>query len=242
MPEELGCRIKAAGAAGGAALAILAGNSRALWPHFVTACARDPSLLGHTNPLYAYIHAAVESALTACCGGAARPRVYWSHLPANDLEGGGKFVAMQRMAACAGLAFLDHAAHLSLHPVYGPWISLRCVILFDDLEYDVGPQPQPLPNPLDERAQLAVSAAMVAALHSSGLGTQGGEVEDAGEAKPSMAAVRESWQNWVVVRDAPYPDHPFRYYDDQIRYHYTSQRQVLEEAVLEHRRSLQGPS
>ncbi|CAN0351537.1 unnamed protein product [Phaeothamnion confervicola] len=43
----------------------------------------------------------------------------------------GRLVAVQRMAVVAGLCFLDPGTHLCVHPVYGPWLAFRAVLLFD---------------------------------------------------------------------------------------------------------------
>lgn len=53
----------------------------------------------------------------------------------------------------------------------------------------------------------------------------------AGAAPPSREAVRARWRQWVAVRDAPCPGHPWRYSDLQIRYHYTADRAVLKAAL-----------
>ena len=65
-----------------------------------------------------------------------RHRIYWSHQRTPDLEGGGEHVAFQRMAHAAGLAFLDEDSHLCIHPRFGPWFSLRCCIIFDEIPYN----------------------------------------------------------------------------------------------------------
>lgn len=97
-------------------LAIVVGNTRALWPRFCAA-RRDVA-----DPLDAYVERAVLEAIDA-----ARPDAAWTvrwghHVPAT--------VAIQRAAEVAGLAHLA-PSHLCVHPVYGPWIALRALIAFD---------------------------------------------------------------------------------------------------------------
>lgn len=41
----------------------------------------------------------------------------------------------QRAAAVAGLAYQDPVSHLCLHPKYGAWLSLRCLLVFDGIQY-----------------------------------------------------------------------------------------------------------
>lgn len=68
LPVELGARIPARGSAGQAALAVLVGNSRALWEPFLEAVAAD-SLLQHDNPLEVYMERCLTRSLAACAPG-----------------------------------------------------------------------------------------------------------------------------------------------------------------------------
>lgn len=47
------------------------------------------------------------------------------------LYSSGRVLSFQRLAHESGLAFLNPACHLCVHPVYGPWISLRAVVVLD---------------------------------------------------------------------------------------------------------------
>lgn len=61
-------------------------------------------------------------------------RCFFGH---QQLEGGsGSYVALQRCAQAIGLAHLDAASHLCLHPKYGPWFSLRAVLVFDGVKFN----------------------------------------------------------------------------------------------------------
>ena len=40
-----------------------------------------------------------------------------------------------------------------------------------------------------------------------------------------------TWLKWVAVRDAICPCHPWRYCEQQLEYHYTKDKSVLESAV-----------
>ena len=91
-------------------------------------------------------------------------RVYWSHRRTDELEGGCQYVAMQRMAHAAGLAFLDEESHLSLHPKLGSWFSLRCCVVFDDVAWEA-PAPTPLCDPLCAVTRHYVSTAIQTAIH-----------------------------------------------------------------------------
>ena len=55
-----------------------------------------------------------------------------------------------------------------------------------------------------------------------------GERRSSGDEHPTRELVRERWQRWVAVRDAPYPGHPFRYPKQMLEYHYTGNRSCLQ--------------
>jgi hypothetical protein len=103
-------------------------------------------------------------------------RIYWSHRRTDDLvagpgaqlgpAGASEHVAFQRMAHHAGLAYLDESSHLCLHPRFGPWFSLRCVVIFDNIPWGK-PQPMELPNPLPAATQMYVKMALHTAVHNT---------------------------------------------------------------------------
>ena len=65
-------------------------------------------------------------------------RIFFGHEPA-DAEGN-RFVALQRAAATAGLAYLDTTSHLCLHPKFGAWFALRAVLIFDAVKFTGEPK------------------------------------------------------------------------------------------------------
>lgn len=142
-----------------------------------------------------------------------------------------------RLAEVTGCAYNDHTSHLSLHPRYGPWFALEALIVFDGITYTGTPKPR-LPNPLSPQTELyvrtAVRSARTCSMMDPSPSVYGKKLEvDALAAE----AMRKQWPKWVAVRDAPFPGHPWRYPEAMIAYHYTSDRQVLRDAVkLFHRR------
>lgn len=119
--------------AGSDALGVLVGNTREFWDLFVDACRTDPSLMEREHPLDTFVTEAITHAAQQLPN--QPTRIYWSHVPATDLVGGAPFVAMQRLAAAVGLAYLDEASHLCLHPKHGPWFSMRALLIWDDVSY-----------------------------------------------------------------------------------------------------------
>jgi hypothetical protein len=185
-------------------LALVIGNTRALWEPFLQALRSDPALLSTAHPLYTY----TERCITRAASGLARPWcLRWSH------SGGERLVAMQRLAHAAGLAYLSES-QLSVHAEYGPWIGLRAALSID-LPGPSGPPPQ-LPHPCagcSGRCRPALERAIAAVT---------GTVDD--------AAVEQHWQLWLACRDACPTGRQYRYTDEQILYHYKKDRNQLREA------------
>ena len=198
----------AAVGAGEDALAVLVGNSRALWPAFTAAHDSDPAIGDAEHPVDTFVARAIRDAIAdasngACGRTASVVRVFDAHDTSP-----GKLVAIQRAAHVAGVAHLDESCHLSIHPTLGPWLAFRAVLVFDDVAGpDRGDVPPTPPNPLadDPIARRRVDDAFGAAL-------AGYEDPDGGR--------ETQWRRWVAVRDAVRPGHPERYGEEQVRYHY----------------------
>lgn len=177
------------------ARAIVVGNTRAAWPRLRDAVRAAPR--GAPDPLDAWVEAEVRAAAAEAARG-ARWEVRWAHaVPAT--------VAIQRAAAVAGLAYLA-PSHLCVHPVFGPWIALRAVIVLDE---DGPPAAAPpVPPPCD--CARGCAPALAEAIES---GVPAGTTE-----------LRERWRAWLAVRDACPVGHAHRYDDDQILFHYAGVR------------------
>lgn len=113
--REPGWECLAAGADRGLAVGVMIGNTRALWPPFAEAL-RGPALAGQADPLDRYTVAAIAAAFPGAPS-------YFTHQRYD-----GAFLPFSRLADAIGLAALA-PSHLVIHPVYGPWISLRAVVL-----------------------------------------------------------------------------------------------------------------
>ena len=101
-------------------------------------------------------------------------RVFWSHLPSDELAGN-KYIAIQQMAQAAGLAQLEQNSHSCVHPKFGPWIALRCALVFDNVPY-TEPQGAPRMKPLSFSTQQYIQMAMRSALRRPSV-----NLEDAGQ-------------------------------------------------------------
>lgn len=181
-------------------LAIVVGNSRALWPCFLEALRGDAALLADPDPLDRYTERCIAAAVRAL---GLEVSVRFAH------EVGERSVAMQRLAQVAGLAYLSES-HLSVHPQFGPWIGLRAALSLPVL----GPAPRaPLVHPCGGCAGRCLPAFERARQAMRGQLTE--------------EAARNHWQTLLACRDACPTGRDYRYADGQIRYHYLKDGQQL---------------
>jgi len=125
------------------ALAILVGNTKALWP--IVRCAPRGR-----DPVDAWCEAAVTEAARDL--GAS---VFYAHR-----RYGGQYLPLQRIAHQAGMLHLS-PSHLSLHPTHGPWVALRALVVTDE-SGPPGPRPEaPDPcTPCEKPCLVAMEAAL----------------------------------------------------------------------------------
>jgi methylmalonic aciduria homocystinuria type C protein len=164
--------------AGGAPLGLLIGNTRALWPPF-TAALRTPELAAEPDPLERYTERTIGDAFPGA-------RVLFGHRPY-----GGAFLPLQRLAVATGLGALA-PTQLVIHPIYGPWLALRAVVLVDG--------DPPAPAPIAPPCQCDASC-----------------LDALARAQRSAA----DWRDWLAVRERCSLQ-SWRYSDDQIRFHYVT--------------------
>ena len=121
------------------ALALLVGNTRALWAPLTAALGQDRELAADPHPLDAYV---TREVLAACRTLDVAHHIYLGHLRERDARADPTsgaaapspvrhvLVSLPRAAAAAGLASLS-PVHLAVHPEHGPWFALRALIVLD---------------------------------------------------------------------------------------------------------------
>jgi cyanocobalamin reductase (cyanide-eliminating) / alkylcobalamin dealkylase len=190
------------------ALGLVIGNTRHLWPVFIDILRKNPELLESDHPLDTYIEGALTKALaeTVSC----RYAISWAHhtTPAA--------VPVQRIAQASGLAHLS-PSHLSIHPVHGPWMALRAVVVVD-AQGSAG-EASAAYDPCTPCSKPCLDALQRALEH----GESGG------------AALRH-WESWAVVRQVCPEGVHARYDEEQLRYHYAKDGQHLRSVVLTRKR------
>lgn len=178
------------------ALGVLLGNTRALWPTFTRALQSNPSRAQPPHPLDRYVTEGVSELVAR-----ATPHetaLFFSHVtePAP--------FPIARLAERVGLCSLS-PSHLAVHPVHGPWLALRAVILVD-----VDGPDSPVPAPVSPCA--TCSAPCVAALERA-LAVSGSPLDS--------AAIAQNAPAWIAVRDACPVGRASRYDEAQLQYHYS---------------------
>ena len=178
---------------GGEALALLVGNTRALWPHLVEHLGKQDGEWG-ADPLDRWVEARIGRVVDGISG--ATETLFAHEEPPRRR-------AFARLAVHAGFAALA-SSQLLAHPRYGPWFALRAVIVIDVPGPD-GPPPRA------EAPCAGCSAPCEKAF------AQASAVAD-----PTLAPreFREGWRAWLAVRDACPIGREYRYDDEQILYHY----------------------
>ena len=141
-------------------LAVLLGNSTALWPAFLRWLAAQPDPESVTDPLDTYTASVISAAVADLTGG-ARHDIFW-------VTDSSRLVSMQRVALVSGLCYHDAETQLSIHPAFGAWVAFRAVVVLDAPAARFGDSPPPLVRCLLTDADKASARdAMAAALRAS---------------------------------------------------------------------------
>jgi len=181
---------------------LIVGNGRELWPQFTAALEAHPENRHLPHPLDHWVEGVLAESLAEC---ALAGKVLFAHRAYE-----GAFIPLQRWAEAAGALALS-PCHLSVHPEYGPWVSLRAFILLDQ-NYD-GEVLAQAKAPCDTCAAPCVAPFELAASRS--------------DSAAAGKRVTAHWQDWLAVRDACPIGRPHRYSEEQIAYHYARDRSAL---------------
>lgn len=190
--------------AGPGSLALVLGNTRALWGPFLATLRRHPSRLTRANPLDRHVEATLARAVADL---APEPSIHLGH------GSQGRSYSLQRAAAASGLVSLA-PCHLVIHHEVGLWLGLRGVLVLDL----PGPEApvHTSPSPCD-----SCQARPCLALMAQALGASAGPPR----------TIRHRWRPWLAMRDACPVGREHSYSEPQIKYHYTVDRIALAKAA-----------
>jgi methylmalonic aciduria homocystinuria type C protein len=186
-----------------ASLALLLGNTGALWPLFTARLRREPALASAPHPLDSHVESAVAAIVGAA--GSLDTASYFGHTVQP------RALPIQRLAELVGFAAIA-PSHLAIHPVHGPWIALRAVLVIDT------PGPSGEPPELVKPCPACPKPCMPCFEHA---------LEASGMLLSSQAIARHA-DAWIAVRDACPIGKASRYEPAQLRYHYQNDRSALQ--------------
>lgn len=197
---------------------VLVGNSRAFWPRFLKAL--DPSGRSFEDPLDRHVESVLRTALI----GAGHPGAWVRYSHTTEPRA----FPMQRLADASEFARLG-PAHLSVHPLHGPWIALRAVVVCRLAPGAVPEHPKPLPALCHQ-----CTAPCVIALEGANAARAAGPLQpdprsapSTGSGSPSDPRLSPDSARWLAVRDACPVGLTSRYGDAQIAYHYDKNPKAL---------------
>ncbi len=198
--------------AGSASLAVVIGNSVAMWEPFLQGLRDEPDLLEGQHPLDRW----VERRVLAAVDGLERApsSIHWVNGP------GSRSFSMQRAAVATGLVGMA-PCQLTIHRELGLWFGLRAVLVFD-LEGPV----EPLWSGAFPCEACEAKPCLPLLERALGRGVEGAEA-------PPWKGVRQRWEPWFAMRDGCPHGREHRYGERQVGYHYSKQRRFLMEALGE---------
>ncbi|KAI9106053.1 hypothetical protein DFS34DRAFT_602005 [Phlyctochytrium arcticum] len=176
------------------------------------------SLPGTLNPLDDYAAISVNDATQkALAGGSVQYEVRYPH------DTGDRFVHFQKLCALAGVAYRNPHCFLCVHPVYGPWMALRAVIVIDQDGPSLTEPWHEVPNPCPQTNSEVVE--MCARLREQVNAEDG----------PIAEALHKRTKQLIEIRDATgrYLEsvEQYRYGSLQLNYHYTKDKRFLRDAL-----------
>ena len=204
------------------ALALIVGNSKAMWPNMLRWLKSQPDPAVVKDPVDTFssevISAAISSFAAATDG---RPAIAHDMFWASDVSAA-RLVDMNRAAYVSGVCYFSDEIYLSIHPTFGTWVAFRAVVVLDIPGSQLGPGPALLPPLLTDEEKAAAKVAFAEALKASS------EVDMSVEVGMPLDIA----QKWAAMRDCVALGREYSKYDDsQSEYHYTKNPELLVAAL-----------
>lgn len=173
-------------------LGVLLGNTKNFWPLFLKYLEENPKTFELENPFDHFVEILLEDSLNQLD---IESKIKYGHI--QDPE----FLKIQKLASLIGLAYFSET-RLSIHPQFGPWFSLRAVVVFP-LSY-TGKEAHEAKNPCNDCESRCLLV---------------------------MNKKKENWKDWLAVRDSCPLGREYRFNEDQIEYHYTKNKLALKKTL-----------
>lgn len=188
--------------------AFLIGHSKKFWQPFVSGLKRDPALLQETDPIDVYTKKTVSLEMQQQEKESGED--YDLFLSS---EYGDRLISTQRVADIAGLAQLDYNTYLSIHPVYGPWIAFRGVLVVNEPvdAYLAAEPPSPVRGLLSKEEEEKAKDKLQMALNATNVKEMAKELQE--EKKTETVA---TWRLWMAMREAMHIGTEHHYCEEQV--------------------------
>ena len=195
--------------------AAILGNTRNIWPHFIRAMAENPERIESSDPFDTW----VEEQLGDIVARWDPLDVHYAHSSDSASR-----ISMPQAAVAAGLGWIS-PSQLCVHPIYGPWVSWRAVIQWPEQLSDVERRSRP-------RATGPLVESPCASDGSCRIRCEARFRHAMNVTKPlTLEGVRTHWETWVSVRDCCSLGAEWRFSHEQLRYHYTADRECLRRCI-----------
>ena len=102
------------------AVGLLIGNTKNIWPHFVSSLDKDLPI----NPLDMFVEYEIARLTSSM-----RVRVndtFFAHERSSD-----RIISFQKLASCTNLAHYSEELGLCVHKIYGTWFAFRAAVMLD---------------------------------------------------------------------------------------------------------------
>jgi len=190
------------------------------------------------DPLDTYVRSVIGAAVdnfaqsSSVKGSASiRHEIFW------PWESGARLVSMQRVAAASALCSFDDETKLVIHPEYGAWVAFRAVVVLDvPADTPLGAltvlgqtRPPMLQSLLSDDEKAAARDAMGKALSVSD------QANLCTQLHGSAGMAEDVRMAWAALRDCVSIGREHRYSEEQLRYHYTKDKESLAQALDIHR-------
>ena len=221
--------------------ALLIGNTKHVWPFFKRWCKdrlaippnclpKDPFDTFVVETITPLVHKYFGASSSTSSPSSSSARIFWGH----DITSPHNLVSLIRVASASNFCYLHPTARLAIHPIYGSWLSLRAVIVYDVVPgHDCHSITVSLPTPplqlsswsLEQEARLQ-QAAQKAFAHGIHLKPATGTTQH----YPSLeqeSHPTHSNQVWIDLRRAVPIGQAYAFSDAQLHYHYYHDVQQL---------------
>lgn len=220
-------------------LGLLIGNTKYLWPIFIKELKEiNPQKYKHMkHPLNEYTKISIEN---ICNNIFSINKTYNNNKSLqiiNDLINNfdnkieyeiryyweiekSKLISFQKLCDISNLAFLDKQSYLCIHEKYGPWFALRCVIILN-MNY----------NEKILNSNININNSYLLSKNEKEKVKKQWNIikEKLFDNKNSNVNDIPSWKYWLELRNCYDIGKEYKYNDNQILYHYTTNLNVLQE-------------